>query len=456
MGRMPQRNLAWLITVPMLVFAAAVIAAVAPAPDREYQLVRSVVDVLAEVDKNYYRELNPEEKKKLVEDMINGGLYRLDKHAQYFNEEELKQFENDTDGKFGGIGAFLSLDPETQRLQVESPMIGTPASEAGLQPGDLILKIDDASTEGMKVDAGRGLIKGEPGTVVALTVKRAGTGNEEVIKLTRAFIKIYPVRGFVRRDDDPSKWDYLADKENKIALVRLSAFNKDTHLEVKAAVQEAEKAGAKALILDLRGNGGGLLDQAVQISDLFLNDGTILSTKDRTGTGRVWKAKKGDTIFEPTSEKPIAILIDGGSASASEILAAALQENGRAVLVGERSYGKGSVQKVLGLSDGKAALKITTEIWMTPKGRALNRDDKMTEKDDWGVKPDAGLEVTVKPEEHKQYILHLNRLDLVKGKAAKTKENGPKFDPNFKDTVLEKAMEYLRKKMAEPIPNKPT
>jgi carboxyl-terminal processing protease len=450
---MPQRNLAWLLVVPSFVFVAAVLAAVAPAPDREYQLVRSVVDVLAEVDKNYYRELTPDEKRRLVEDMINGGLYRLDKHAQYYNEDELKQFENDTDGKFGGIGAFLSLDPETQRLQVESPMVGTPASEAGLLPGDLILKIDNTSTEGLKVDAARALIKGEPGSEVALTVKKSDSGKEEVVKVKRAFIKIYPVRGFVRKDDDPAQWDFLADKESKIALIRLSAFNKDTHLEVKSAVDQAEKAGAKALVLDLRGNGGGLLDQAVLISDLFLNEGVILSTKDRSGTGRVWKAKKGDTIF---GDKPVAVLIDGGSASASEILAAALQENGRAAIVGERSYGKGSVQKVLGLSDGKSAMKITTEIWLTPKGRALNKNEGMTEKDDWGVKPDAGLEVTLKPEDYKQYMLHLNRLDLVKAKGTKPKETGPKLDPNFKDAILEKALEHLRKKVNEPVPNKPT
>jgi carboxyl-terminal processing protease len=338
-------------------------------------------------------------------------------------------------------------------LQVESPMIGTPASEAGLLPGDLILKIDDTSTEGLKVDAGRALIKGEPGSEVTLTVKKADSGKEEIVKVKRAFIKIYPVRGFVRRDDDPAQWEFLADKEKKIALIRLSAFNKDTHLEVKAAVQQAEKDGAKGLVLDLRGNGGGLLDQAVLISDLFLNEGTILSTRDRSGTGRVWKAKKGDTIF---GDKPIAVLIDGGSASASEILAAALQENGRAVLVGERSYGKGSVQKVLGLSDGKSAMKITTEIWLTPKGRALNKNEGMTEKDDWGVKPDAGLEVTLKPEDYKQYMLHLNRLDLVKAKGMKPKEGGPKLDPNYKDAVLEKALEYLRKKVDMPTPNKPT
>jgi len=447
---MPQRNLAWLLLVPAFVFIAAVFAAVAPAPEREYQLVRSVVDVLAEVDKNYYRALTPEEKKQFVENMINGGLKRLDKHAQYFNEEEFKTFENDTDGKFGGIGAFLSLDPVTQRLQVESPMIGTPASEAGLQPGDLILKIDDASTEGMNVDAARAKIMGEPGSEVTLTVRRSGA-EEEIVKLKRAFIKIYPVRGFVRKDDDPSQWDYLADKENKIALVRLSAFNKDTHLEVKAAVQQAEKAGAKALVLDLRNNGGGLLDQAVLISDLFLNEGTILSTKDRAGSGRLWKAHKGDTIF---GNKPIAILIDNGSASASEIVAAALKENGRAAIVGERSYGKGSVQKVLGLSDGKSALKITTEIWLTPNGRALNKNEGMSDKDDWGVKPDAELEVILKPEDYKQYMLHFNRLDLVKAKGANP--TGPKLDPNYKDTALEKSLEYLRKKLAEPSPNKPT
>ena len=447
---MSQRNLAWMLVVPGLVLLGAVLSATAPPPEKDYKLVRTVVDVLAEVDKNYVRELTDEEKKKLVEDMIHGGLSRLDPHSTYFNEDELTQFTTDVEGKFGGIGAYLTLHPQLQILMIESPMVGTPAFEAGLQSGDLIYKIDDKSTENMRVDEARGLIKGVAGTKVVLTVLRLGSQRLDEVPLTRAEIKIHAVRGFARDPSDVSKWDYLADKENKIALIRLSAFNDNTADEVKAAVLEAEKAGARALILDMRNNPGGLLSQAIFVSDLFLNGGKIVSTKDRTGTGRKWEAKKDGTIFEPAGERPMAVLVNSESASASEIVAAALQDNGRAVIVGERSYGKGSVQKIFELSDRKSAVKLTAEVWLTPNGKNIHRWPTSKESDEWGVRPDAGLDVKLTLEDRRQHILHVNQLDKIKpkGDAPQPAPEAPKIDPNYKDKTLEKALEHLRKKLA--------
>ena len=455
---MSQRNLAWLLVVPALVLLGAVISATAPPPEKDYKLVRTVVDVLAEVDKNYVRELTDDDKKKLVEDMIHGGLSRLDPHSTYFNEEDLQQFTNDTEGKFGGIGAYLSLHPQLQILMVDSPMIGTPAFEAGLQSGDLIYKIDDKSTENMRVDEARALIKGQPGTKLVLNVLRIGSQKLEDVLLVRAEIKILAVRGFARDPTDWTKWDYLVDKENKIALIRLSAFNEHTGEELKAAVLEAEQAGAKAMILDMRSNPGGLLSQAVYISDLFLTSGKIVSTKDRTGTGRKWEAKKEGTVFEPASERPMAVLVNSDSASASEIVAAALQDNGRAVIVGERSYGKGSVQKIFELSDHKSAVKLTAEVWLTPNGKNIHRWPTSKITDDWGVRPDDSLEVKLNLEDRRQHILSVNQLDKVKSKneAPKANADEPKYDPNYKDKILEKALEHLRKKLARGPARKPS
>jgi len=452
---MSQRNLAWMLVVPALVLLGAVLSATAPPPEKDYKLVRSVVDVLAEVDKNYVRELTDDEKKKLVEDMIHGGLSKLDPHSTYFNEEELNQFASDTEGKFGGIGAYLSLHPQLQILMIESPMVGTPAFEAGLQSGDIIYKIDGETTENMRVDEARGKIKGDAGTKVVLSILRIGTTKLEDVSLTRAQIKIHAVRGFVRDPNDVTKWDFLADKENNIAMIRLSAFNENTGEEVKAAVLEAEKAGAKAMILDMRNNPGGLLSQAIFVSDLFLTSGRIVSTKDRTGTGRKWEAKKDGTIF---GERPMAVLVNSESASASEIVAAALQDNGRAAIVGERSYGKGSVQKIFELSDRKSAVKLTAEVWLTPNGRNIHRWPTSKDTDEWGVTPDTGLDVKLTSEDRRQHMLVLNQLDKIKpkGEAPKPGPDEPKLDPNYKDKILEKALEHLRKKLVMGPERKPS
>ncbi len=454
---MSQRNLAWMLVVPSLVLLVAVLTATAPPPEKDYKLVRTVVDVLAEVDKNYVRELSDDEKKKLVEDMVQGGLGRLDPHSTYFNEEEYHQFTTDTEGKFGGIGAYLTLHPQLQILMIESPMVGTPAFEAGLQSGDLIFSIDGKSTENLRVDEARAFIKGTPGTQLVLSVLRVGAQKPEEVPLIRAEIKIQAVRGFARDPNDPAKWDYLVDKDNKIALIRLSAFNEHTGEEVKAAVLEAEKAGAKALVLDMRNNPGGLLSQAIFISDLFLTSGKIVSTKDRTGTGRKWEAKKEGTVFEPASERPMVVLVNSDSASASEIVAAALQDNGRAAVVGERSYGKGSVQKIFELTDRKTAVKLTAEVWLTPNGKNIHRWPTSKPTDDWGVRPDDGLEVKLTLEDRRQHILHVNQLDKIKpkGEAPKPGPDEPKLDPNYKDKVLEKALEHLRKKLAAGPERKP-
>jgi carboxyl-terminal processing protease len=449
---MSPRNLAWLLVVPALVLLGGVMTATAPPPEKDYKLVRTLVDVLAEVDRNYYRELSDDDKRRFVEDMINGGLSRLDPHSQYFNEDDLKQFTTQTEGQFGGIGAFLMVDPRTQVLMIESPMIGTPAYDAGLQPGDLILKVNDTSTENLKIDEARALIKGPPGTQVKLNVLR-GTGKQpEDVVLTRAIIELHPVQGFARRAEDPTKWNFMADDQAKIALIRLTAFNEKTTKEVADAIRESERDGAKAIILDMRDNPGGLLSEAIGVSNLFLTEGTIVSTKDRSKFTDKSTAKSDKAIYGPADKKPVAVLVNANTASASEIVAAALQDNNRAVVIGERSYGKGSVQQIHKLGDGSSALKLTGKVWLTPSGKNIHRWPDSKENDEWGVMPNAGFEVKLTPEDRLQYALHLRQLNLAKSKGHTPKiekPNEPKLDPNYQDKVLQKAIEYLRQKLAE-------
>lgn len=478
---MSRWNLAWLLGVPAAILLGVAVTASAPPPDSDYQLVRTVVDVLAEVDKNYVKELPDDKKRKLVEDMINGGLEKLDPHSVYFNPDEWHQFETITEGQFGGIGVVLVADPKSGYLRVESPMPGTPAYEAGVQAGDYILKVGDKSTEGLKVEEARQLIKGKEGTPVTLTFQAEGAKPREVT-LTRAVIQMHPVLGYSRRADDPTKWDFMADKANKIALIRVVTFSEKTEKELKEAVEQVEKEGARALILDLRDDPGGLLTQAVAVADLFLNDGTILSTRDRRGGTRSWTAKAGNTLFEPAAQRPMAVLVNRNSASASEIVASALQDHKRAVIVGERSYGKGSVQKPFNLPDG-GAVKLTTEEWLTPAGKNIHRWPESTEKDEWGVRPDAGFEVKLTDDDRRQYLKHMAALETVRGKPgsappppavvtepkpsppsrggngdsvpALPKAADPKpADPAaaakpYTDPVVDKALDYLRGRLKE-------
>lgn len=454
---MSQRNLAWLIVVPMAVLFTGVLSYTAPPPEEDYKRVRTVVDVLAEVDKSYYRKLSEEEKQQLVEDMINGGLRKLDPYSEYFNEEQSKQFNQDTRGTFGGIGAYLDIDPTTSLLKIASPMFDSPASEKDLRPDDLIVKINGESTEGLTVPAASAKIKGEPGTDVTLTISRAGTAEPFDVTLTRRVMQTHPVKGIRRNPDQKGKWEFMADAEYKIALIRLDEFNETSGKEVEAAVKEVVAAGARGLILDLRNNPGGLLRVAEQIADLFLADGKIVLTRDRNNHGQDVKAKNDGTVWEDAGKLPMAVLVNGNSASASEIVAAALQDNGRAVIVGERSFGKGCVQRKIESPDGKTALKLTTEIWLTPNGKHIHRLPNAKPEDEWGVKPDAGYEVKMTEDQFIQYLLHLREAELMRKTppAAPPTEKDPpkpkpgelpKIDPNFKDPVLEKALEHLREK----------
>jgi carboxyl-terminal processing protease len=479
---MPLRNLAWLLIVPGVVLLGLAICYSAPAPDKDYKLVRQVVDVLAEVDANYYRELSDEDRQKFVEAMINGGLHELDPHSEYFNEQRLKEFKTTSEGSFGGVGIVLGIDPVAHLLKVEHPMPGTPAYNAGVVAGDFIVRIDGkpfaplpdkyadaverATAERAAIEQAKKQITGELGTQVTLTLKRPShTPPEFDVALTRSRIELHPVIGVHRRKDDPTRWEWFADPQDKIALVRLKdSFSDLTTKELKAAVQEIEAAGGRGLILDLRDNPGGLLNEAIDVADLFLTEGKIVSTKNRRGNERSFSAKKEGTLFVPTPDnpRPMAVLINRHSASASEIVAAALQDNHRAVVVGERSFGKGSVQKLLYLNpDQTSAIKLTTETYWRPSGKNIHRAPTSKESDDWGVRPDPGMEVPTTEEERIRYMMEVRNLEYVPGKPGavgpnpppppvpKGSDGKPLYDASkpFEDRVLNKAIEVLRQKL---------
>jgi carboxyl-terminal processing protease len=444
---MSRFNLAWLIAVPLAMLAGVSLSFTAPSrqPDKEYKLVRTVVDVLAEVDQHFVRPLDDEQKQKLVEDMINGGLDRLDPYSQYMNPEEYRQFNAGTEGNFGGVGIHLGMDPRTGLLMVISPMVGTPAHDAGILAGDLIIKIDDKSTEGFRVNDAVRYIQGEPGTKISLTVVHEGSRQPETLTMNRAMIEVPTVLGLNRLPDNPKEFDWFADKAHGIAYVRVVQFTEHTFDDLKKAVERLQAEGAKGLVIDLRDNPGGLLKSAVEVSDLFLTSGRIVSTKDRNGNGKAWDAQVEGTVFEPAAEHPIAILINKNSASAAEIVAAALQDNKRAVIVGERSYGKGSVQKLIKLGgDPPAALKLTTDTYWRPSGENMHRYPDSKETDTWGVKPNPGYEIVMKDDERLEYLKYKRAKDVIR----KDKPKEP--EKPFVDRALDKAVEYLKGEGAKP------
>ena len=459
---MPRRNLFWLLgLVAVSVFGLAVsYSAPSAERDKDYELVRLVVDVLHEVQHKYVVDVSPERKRKLVEDMVNGGLERLDPHSSYINPHDYKQFDKQSEGKFGGVGIQVGFDRSNRgQLIVISPMVGTPAYEAGVLAGDVILKVDGKSTEDLRMSEAVDLIQGDPGTQVTLTVLHEGAKEPVDIPITRAVIKVQNVLGDVRKPGDKG-WDFLLDKENKIGYVRLTNFSRTCADELKEAVGELERDGVRGLVLDLRNNPGGLLRSAVEVADLFLNEGVIVSTKGRNHREEVFRAKAPGTLLSaPGKEVPMVVLINKYSASASEIVAAALQDHKRAVVVGERSYGKGSVQNIILMENETSALKLTTASYRRPSGKNIHRfPDKRDfesaglDPDEWGVKPDKGFEVPMKNEERYDYMVWRSDRDVVRARPkpeGKDKEGKPKKP--FVDRVLQKALEHLKQEIKKGV-----
>jgi carboxyl-terminal processing protease len=450
----PRANLAWLLGVSAVALLGISLCYSAPSreQDRDYELIRLFVNVLKEVDHDYVRELNADAKRKLVEDMINGGLVKLDEHSTFINAKRYRQFAKESQGKFTGIGIAINIDAKTGVLTVLSPIVGTPAYNAGILAGDLILKVDGKSTEHINQDDAVDMIQGEAGTKVTLSVLHDGAKKPEDIVITRALIKVPSVMGDQRQKDHPEEWNFFMDEANKIAYVSLTAFNETSADELRTVLEDLKKEGLRGLILDLRFNPGGLLKSAVEVSRMFVVDGRIVTTRGRNQEEEAFDADGKGALLVPAKDYPMAVLINKYSASASEIVAAALQDHNRAVIVGERSFGKGSVQNIIKMEGGKSALKLTTASYWRPDGKNIHRFPDSKETDEWGVSPNPGFAVTMKPEDRLEYFNYRRQRDFVHGKAGaeppppppQSKNDSEKPKKPFEDEVLNKALEYLR------------
>ena len=383
-----------------------------------YELLNLFGEVMERAKTSYVEEVDD---KKLIESAINGMLVSLDPHSSYLDAQSYKYMNEQTKGKFGGLGIEVTM--ENGVVKIVSPIDDTPAAKAGLKPGDYITNIDGEQVIGMSLNDAVDKMRGKVGSKVKLTIRRVGEKPFEVT-LKREEVKIQSVKNDIKSGD--------------VAYIRITSFSGDTDKMVEKAIKQAKKelkGNIKGVVLDVRNNPGGLLDQAVNISDLFLDKGEIVSTRSRNEEDTVrYTAKEGDI----TDGLPIVVMINDGSASASEILAGALQDHKRAIILGEKSFGKGSVQTVVPL--GKyGAMRLTTARYYTPSGRSIQAT---------GIIPD----VEVHPAKVEEYINNYGLSEAEYRNALKNEatgedkktENNTKDEDWRKDYQLSRAVDLVR------------
>tara|TARA_B100000902_G_C27306435_1_gene915742 strand:- start:77 stop:1219 length:1143 start_codon:yes stop_codon:yes gene_type:complete len=315
-----------------------------------YEKIDLFSEVLDKINNEYVEDVNQSD---VMDAAINGVLQSLDPYSAYMSPESLKNMQTETSGEFGGLGIEVSM--EAGVVKVISPIDGSPAYNAGVKAGDYIVKINNIQVQGKTLSEAVEIMRGPVGSEIEITVRRIGLKKAIVFNIKREIIKIQSVK---------SK---IIDKN--IGYLRLTAFNENSSRQIKKKVNDfKENKNIKGYILDLRNNPGGLLSQAIKISDFFLEDGEIVSTKSRKESeNKKWFAKKGDII----NGKTLIVLINGGSASASEIVAGALKDHKRAILLGENSFGKGSVQSIIPLKN-KGAIRLTISKYYLPSGVSIS------------------------------------------------------------------------------------
>ncbi len=384
-----------------------------------YKQLNLFGDVFEIVRSNYAEDVKDD---TLVEGAINGMLTALDPHSNYLNAKNFTDMKVQTRGEFGGLGIEVSM--ENGLVKVVSPIDDTPAANAGLKPGDLITHLDGTQVQGLTLPEAVEKMRGPVNSDITLTVRREGREPFDV-KLTRAIIKIRSVRSHLEGKD--------------IGYIRITSFNEQTDINLNNAMKKLKQEAGKKLagiVLDLRNNPGGLLDQAVAVSDAFLDRGEIVSTRGRRSEdAQRYNARPGDIA----SGLPVAILINGGSASASEIVAGALQDHHRAVVMGTKSFGKGSVQTIIPLA-GRGAMRLTTARYYTPSGRSIQAKgidpDVQVEaaKIENAKKPDSDKQASAKPDDKTGKSLNKT------GKADDKSKNDNKSN-NDEDAAEEKSVD---------------
>ncbi|MEQ1829219.1 MAG: S41 family peptidase [Pirellula sp.] len=390
------------------------------------------------IDQEY---VDKPDRDKLYQAAMKGMIDSLDPYSSYISIDSLKPFQQVFDQEFGGLGVSLEGQKRRERLTVVHTIFDSPAYKAGIQPGDVILTIDGVDSVAMQIDEVTKRLRGREGSTVTLTLERAGVADPISVTVTRAMIEVESVLGDRRNLD--GKWEYFMEEDSRIAYLHIELFGEKTTDELRRAL-DLVKNDCKGIIIDLRDNTGGLLVSATDICDMFLDDGEMVSTRGRDGLlEKSFSAKPGTVI--PNSV-PIAVLINENSASASEVVAACLQDRCRASIVGTRSFGKGSVQNVIPLDGGLAAMRLTTAHYFPPSGRMIHRKPNDKPEDTWGVYPDQDGEVKLDEAAFLKTVERFRkRADPIANGIGVKKEREPKTDaeqPVVDSEATENAVEH--------------
>lgn len=413
------------------------------------------------IDKYYLQDVD---RRDLFESAMSGMLEGLDPYSAYLGPELLQEMETALDQEFGGVGIEVQKPEAEGPLVVHSAIANTPAFRAGLRKGDQIWAIDGVDATKLALSESVRLMRGPAGSAVRVLLQRGNRSAKEELSLNREVVVLDSVLGDVRLPD--GTWDYRLAENQRIGYLRITTFGKRTGDELRRILNAPTSASYPfdALIIDLRGNSGGLLDSAVEVCDLFIDEGVIVSTSGRAGRVRSSYAASPKSTIVPASI-PIAVLVNMLSASASEIVAACLQDHRRAVVVGARTWGKGTVQNIFDLEGGRSALRLTTAGYVRPNGKNIHKLKDAGDAEEWGVLPDTGWEVAVSDEQLTKLLALRSQRDAVPlvfpGRdelAATGAVESPEEQP-LDDPQLRRAVEYLEAKLdkadAPPV-NKPT
>ncbi len=385
------------------------------------------------IENHYIEEVTP---RQLLRGAYSGIMSELDRYSSYIPAERLDQFEEDTHGEFGGLGIQITFDPMKKILRVEEPIPGTPAFRQGVMASDIITKIFDYPTDKKykaseleSIHEAVRILRGEPGTNVRITVIHENTGEEKEFLITRELIEIPGVQA-------PA----IVDEQYDIGYIYVPTFHERTIEDLRKAVNELREKGMRALILDFRFNPGGLLSSAIEVSDMFMEDSVVVSTDGRTSPKEVFRTRTDDVL----TKAPIAVLVNRYSASASEIFAGAIADNNRGIIIGETTFGKGSVQTVLPLQNREGALKLTTSAYYTPSGVSIEEK---------GIVPH--IEIKLGDEDNRRLARRLSDINLrypdpdeddseKNGSDPDTKAPDAADENDFEDVQLLRATDVLK------------
>jgi C-terminal peptidase prc len=371
-------------------------------------------------------------------------LSHLDPYTTYIDPTTKARFEQEVSGNFTGIGIQIRKDSATDQLLVVTPIKNSPAYKAKLMAGDLITTItrevdsngkpltppEVIPTKGLPLSEAVKKILGQEDTKVKLTIQREGVDPPFAVEITRGRVEVESVLGFRRKANDD--WDFLVDRRHRIGYIRLTSFARNSYRDLYRVMDDLTRQGIKGFVLDLRFNPGGLLDSAIRITDLYVDDGLIVSIRPRVGREHKFPGRHDGSLLD----FPMVCLVNGYSASGSEIVSAALQDHRRALIVGERSYGKGSVQNIQPFEGGD--IKLTTASFWRPSGKNLNKSSTSgKDEDEWGVTPDRLVKLT--PKEREELAEYQRDTEIIQ-----RPDRPAKAKTEFKDRQLEVALEYLR------------